>query len=80
MDEVDIGYILNIDEEIRKKIDSQQLPFYICDTLDIIERYKTLLKIQRKVSFMGKVSKNLVITEEENELVEKYLKIMRKYC
>jgi len=71
--------ILNIDDEIRKKIDSQQLQFYISDTLDIIERYKTLLKIPRKVSFMGEVSKNPLITEEENELVDKYLKTTRKY-
>lgn len=71
--------ILSIDEDIRKKIDSQQLQFYISDTLDIIERYKTLLKTPRKVNFMGEVSKNPLITKEDNELIDKYLKITRKY-
>jgi hypothetical protein len=50
--------------------------YYILDTLQLIEKYKEILKIPIKISFLGKPAKN---NKEKLQIIKDYIKIARKY-
>ena len=68
--------IESLREEIEKIEEKTELNFYTLETLEILQRYNDLLKIPKKISFMG-VAK--VDNKEKKELVKKYVEIAGKY-
>ena len=50
--------------------------FYICETCEILEKYKKILQTPLKISFMKNTQEDC---PEKIELVEKYLTICKKY-
>lgn len=64
-------------EDLINKIESDiDLNFYIIETAEIIEQYKTLLKTPLKMSFIGKPKTD---TKKKNELVNQYINTVQKY-
>jgi hypothetical protein len=62
---------------IKKNIDSnEEYNFYISETIELIEKYKCILKIPIKISFSGKQITN---NTEKNKLIKEYIKIAEKY-
>ena len=67
--------------KLRKRIDDAEtmstLMFYITDTVEYIEEYKRILKVPKKMNFMGKV------IEQDNtrkiEVINAYLEASSKY-
>jgi len=75
-------------EKIQKQIDALEkqiehvqsthtLNMYIAESVEIVEKYKQLLKKPIQMSFMGKSKTS---TKEKDELVEKFKKIYIKYA
>lgn len=66
-------------EQIKKTQDAKinDLNFYISETIVLISKYKELLNIPKKISFMGK--KSIVNNEERDNIIKQYLKIASKY-
>lgn len=62
---------------IKKNIENnEEYNFYITETIEIIEKYKSILKIPIKISFTGKPIINNI---EKNKLIEEYVKIAQRY-
>lgn len=71
--------ILNRDlitEKIQNLKIKRDYNFYLFETLDIIERYKEILKKPLKLSFIGKPKRN---DNEKNNLIKRYISIARNY-
>lgn len=51
--------------------------FYLSETILIIEKYKNILNTPLKISFTGKIDKNII--KERNILVLEYINIIQKY-
>ena len=71
--------ILTLDKQIKEEIEQGDLPFYISDTICIIESYKKLLKIPKKINFMGKVEKDNSIDTRMTLIVDEYVKVSSEY-
>ena len=54
-----------------------EMNFYICETIDIIEKYKDILKTPKKVSFMGKIIDDH--NEEKTKLINDFNEITSTY-
>lgn len=50
--------------------------FYILESADLLEKYKEILKLPIKVSFMGKATIN---NKEKKQIITKYLELANKY-
>lgn len=50
--------------------------FYIADTVELLNKYRNILKTPLKMSFTGKKTET---NKEKNEIVQKYLDIVKKY-
>ena len=68
-------------DELEKQLKCAQsthtLHMYIAESVEIVEKYKLLLKKPIQMSFMGKAKTS---TKEKDELVEKFKKIYIKYA
>jgi hypothetical protein len=71
--------ILDVDVNMRKKLTGDQLNFYISDTIELIEKYKAILKKPTKISFFGPLDTSKQTEEEKSEIVKQYTKIIRNY-
>lgn len=70
--------IISIDTDIRKQLKDDLLCFYISETLDLIEEYKTILKIPKKVSFIGTPLKSDYDTKSKKIMLS-YMVLAKKY-
>ena len=73
--------ILKTDTTIRNTISSTDLPFYISETIHLIEKYKKLLKTPKKISFMGCTSSSGDDREDvvRGDVIDEYIKIACEY-
>lgn len=62
--------------EISKIENSEDLNFYISETVELINEYKKILKTPLKMSFVGKPIKN---DKEKQKIIYQYLEIAKKY-
>lgn len=66
--------------ELYKKIidikNSSTYNFYIIESIDLLDKYKTILKSPMKVSFIGKPVKN---NKEKQKIINSYLNTAKKY-
>lgn len=69
--------ITKIDETIHLLQNDLNLYFYINDTIHYIEDYKRLLKVPKKVNFMGKITDDN--NDEKYNIINNYLKASSKY-
>lgn len=65
-------------EKIRVIETQEEYNFYITETIDIVTRYKELLRTPVKVSFMGS-KKDDSKENEKREIINKYLSVAKKY-
>lgn len=68
--------------ELRKKIDNVESTklFYTAETGCLINRYRYLLKIPRRIVFLNSdCSNDDIYLEEKNEIIDKYIKIAKGY-
>ena len=70
--------ILNLKHYIWKLETNQDKNFYISETVELLEKYKNILKTPMKISFVGSI-KNASDSKEKDDLILKYLKIASKY-
>lgn len=66
-----------LDKLIKDIDEGHTLAFYISDTIQLIDKYRNLLKVPKRMSFMGKVCEPT--DTNKHELVNKYLSISSKY-
>ena len=66
-------------EKIDKLENKTSLNFYIMDSTDIIEEYKKIIDSPKKISFFGNAVINSSNREQNNELINKYISILKKY-
>lgn len=75
-----LSELLNSKKELENHINNIEnntfLHFYISETGELLEKYKEILRIPLKVSFMGKPIKN---NKEKQNIINKYLDIANKY-
>lgn len=75
-----VSELLNSKKELEKHIENIDndtfLHFYITETAELLEKYKQILNIPLKVSFMGKPIKN---NKEKQKIINMYLEIANKY-
>jgi len=67
----------NINQQIENSIYKTDLNFYISDTVSLVEEYKSILKVPKKINFMGKV-----VHEDETvktNIINEFLKTSSKY-
>ena len=73
----DIQYQYNkLSEHIKKVESSSDLNFYLAKTVHLIEKYKGMLRVPIKMSFMGKPIKE---NKKKKVLVNSYFQIARQY-
>jgi hypothetical protein len=69
--------IKKIDQYIDNTSNQYNINFYINDTVQYIEEYKSILKIPKKINFMGKVIED--DDSVKNTLINKFLNASSKY-
>lgn len=78
--DIDNMNIMNISQDLKKKIDSiennTELNYYLLESTFILDKYKSILKKPKKISFTGAIETN---DEEKNSLIKSYLSIAEKY-
>lgn len=72
-----LSEIKKIDDYLKNASSQYNINFYINDTIQYIEEYKKILKIPKKINFMGKVYEDN--DSVKNELINKYLSASSKY-
>lgn len=70
--------ILNLKHSIWKLETNQEKNFYISETVEILEKYKKILKTPIKISFLNN-NDTSINNKEKDDLIAKYLKIASKY-
>ncbi len=68
--------IIKINERIDDIKTDKSYNFYILESVEILEKFRQILKEPQKVSFIGKPLKN---NKEKNKLIVQYLEIANKY-
>lgn len=63
--------------KIKNIEDNVDYNFYIMESMQWLEQYKTILKTPLKLSFVGYVKTS---TKEKEDIVKKYLEVIRKYA
>ena len=71
--------LVEIDLFYKNLLKDKQLEFYIVDTIEIIESYKSLLKEPKKISFIGSNIENNGISKKQFDLLKKFKHIVKKY-
>ena len=70
--------ILTIDNKMRSILTDETLSFYKSDTIDLIDRYKQILKVPMKINFMGK-RVNSSTNQEKLNIENQYIKMTSQY-
>jgi hypothetical protein len=68
--------IADLRETIERISSNRDLNFYISETIELIQKYKQILKTPIKLFFTGK---NKQEDNEKNSIIQKYLEIAQKY-
>lgn len=67
-------------KELKNKIENietkKDFNFYLLESVDLIEKYKSILQVPVKMNFMGKI---IIDNKEKDEIILKYLEIAKKY-
>lgn len=66
-----------LDNRIKDIDNGHTLAFYISDTIQLVEKYRQILKVPKRMSFMGKVT--TPVNTEKHTLINEYLTISSKY-
>lgn len=69
--------ILSVDFKLRSKLEGNELLFYITESIDLINQYREILKIPKKVSFMGKQKDEN--NTDKDKIVDEYIKVASTY-
>lgn len=69
--------IERVNARIKDMDSGHTLAFYISDTIQLIEKYKKILKVPKRMSFMGKVT--TPVNTDKHELINQYLTISSRY-
>jgi len=70
--------ILELQEEIDKISDGGKYNLYLAETAELVEKFRKILKVPIKLSFMGKEKENKD-SKEKKDVIDAYIKIAQKY-
>jgi len=70
--------ISELSEKIRVIETREDYNFYISESVELLKKYRNILKIPVKVSFTKSLKK--LENKEKKEIINSYLKIAQKYC